>query len=451
MKESTRGTKACAALLLAALLCLPGCAITDENRSGSPDRSSTQQTPAAQSVIRTEKPAPAYDAEIINEEVAPMDAENRIWNVRDFGAEGNGRTDDYFSIQTAVNTVLRAGGGTVYFPDGNYRISETLRITMEGEAPLTLLADVASSAILVTTADIEGPAVYVNHPYVTISHLGIQDSCTKDSIGLVLASDHALIDQVSVWMTNGNSMPAIQVYGSYNTIKHSGVGYSDTTPHMVEFTKKPGTVAYGNVLEDCHFGGTHAKCVLVTSEDPDGAPEYLTIRRNVFLVVSCDQVEVQAAKGLYIVDNMLDAAGVCVLMDPLPVGIDGVQITDNYCGASTGGERTGGIRTETNHGGFIRQAVVSANYFWSQNCISFVSDRFGDFKLTDNYFVTTGGTALYLADASGSFIEGNVYVAVGGEMGLRIDRLDDDTVIQHNGFGKSVTVPAWEDRFAALN
>ena len=451
MNQKSNRTKACAALGRAALLGLPGGAIADENRSGSPDRADMQQKPAAQPVIRTDEPSPTYDAEMINEEVAPMDAEKRIWNVRDFGATGDGQTDDYYCIQTAVNTVLRAGGGTVYFPDGNYRMSETLRITMAGEAPLTLLADVASAASLVTTTDIKGPAVYVNHPYVTISHLSIKDNCNKDSIGLVLASDHALIDQVSVHMVHGNKMPGIQVYGSYNTLKHSGVGYSNSTPHMIEFTKKPGTVAYGNVLEDCHFGGEHGKCVLVTSEDPDGAPEYLTIRRNVFLVVSCDQVEVQAAKGLYIVDNMLDAAGVCVLMDPLPVGIDGIQITDNYCGASTGGDRTGGIRTETNHGGFIRRAVISANYIWGFDGISIVSDRFKEFTLTDNYLVTTTGTGMYFADASGSFIEGNIYVSVGGKLGLRIDKVDEKTVIQNNSFGKSVTVPAWEDRFAAMN
>ena len=43
------------------------------------------------------------------EEVVPMDAENKIWNVKDFGAVGTGRTDDYTALQRAVNTVLRKG------------------------------------------------------------------------------------------------------------------------------------------------------------------------------------------------------------------------------------------------------------------------------------------------------------------------------------------------------
>ena len=112
------------------------------------------------------------------EEVLPMDAENNIWNVKDFGAVGTGRTDDYTALQRAVNTVLRKGGGTIYFPAGTYTISQTLRITLEGDAPLTLTTDPVGGATIQTEAGVEGSVLYVNHPNVTVEKLSFSQSAT---------------------------------------------------------------------------------------------------------------------------------------------------------------------------------------------------------------------------------------------------------------------------------
>lgn len=51
-----------------------------------------------------------------------------IVNVKDFGAVGDGATDDYEAIQNALDSVGNAGGGEVYFPKGTYLTSKTLRI-----------------------------------------------------------------------------------------------------------------------------------------------------------------------------------------------------------------------------------------------------------------------------------------------------------------------------------
>lgn len=50
---------------------------------------------------------------------------NRIVNVKNLGATGNGITDDTMAIQTALNQVKSAGGGIVYVPEGNYMIKTT--------------------------------------------------------------------------------------------------------------------------------------------------------------------------------------------------------------------------------------------------------------------------------------------------------------------------------------
>ena len=49
-------------------------------------------------------------------------------NVRDYGAVGNGSTDDKQAIQNAINAVP-SGGGVVYFPSGTYRITGKLTLS----------------------------------------------------------------------------------------------------------------------------------------------------------------------------------------------------------------------------------------------------------------------------------------------------------------------------------
>ena len=379
------------------------------------------------------------------EEVVPMDAENNIWNVKDFGAVGNGRTDDYTALQRAVNTVIRKGGGTLYFPAGTYSISQTLRITMEGDAPLTLAADPVGGATVQTEAEVQGAVLYVNHPNVTVHKVSFNQNATGDFPAVMLMSDHATVKGATISAVAGNTAPLAQVFGSYNTLTACGWGYASTTPHIVEFSKRAGIVAYGNVLEDCYFGGSHTKCVLVTSEEDNAAQEGLIIRRNVFLLPAVGQVEVSAAKNLSINDNMLDAGNINILLTPGKAGIRGLAITNNYCGSSSGG-----LHVSADAGGEVTDLVVSANYFWNPDCIKMDTDKCSGIKLTDNYFVKTGGTAITLRNAKGAFLEGNVVVSLGGELGLSIRSLDDDTVIQYNSLGE-VKVPEWNNRFKKLN
>ena len=50
-------------------------------------------------------------------------------SVKDFGAKGDGTTDDYVAIQAAFDSVS-ASGETLYFPAGTYLISQTLKLKL---------------------------------------------------------------------------------------------------------------------------------------------------------------------------------------------------------------------------------------------------------------------------------------------------------------------------------
>lgn len=48
-----------------------------------------------------------------------------IFNVLDFGAVGNGHVDDAPAIRAAIHAAERHGGGTIYFPKGDYWLRGT--------------------------------------------------------------------------------------------------------------------------------------------------------------------------------------------------------------------------------------------------------------------------------------------------------------------------------------
>jgi len=52
---------------------------------------------------------------------------NRLINIRDFGARGNGKTVDSKAINKAIDAASLSGGGTVYFPPGTY-LSYSIRL-----------------------------------------------------------------------------------------------------------------------------------------------------------------------------------------------------------------------------------------------------------------------------------------------------------------------------------
>ncbi len=58
---------------------------------------------------------------------APADSQ---YNVRDFGAVGDGKTDDTAAFQQALEAAGNAGGGVVLAPRGTYRIAGNLRVPM---------------------------------------------------------------------------------------------------------------------------------------------------------------------------------------------------------------------------------------------------------------------------------------------------------------------------------
>jgi hypothetical protein len=58
----------------------------------------------------------------------PPETEAGFYNVRDFGAVGDGQTDDTIAIRSAFAYIASRNGGTVSFPEGDYKVTSTIAL-----------------------------------------------------------------------------------------------------------------------------------------------------------------------------------------------------------------------------------------------------------------------------------------------------------------------------------
>jgi polygalacturonase len=75
-------------------------------------------------------------------------AQAPVYNVRQYGARGDGKNLDTKAIDNAINVASAAGGGTVYFPAGDY-----LSVTIHLKSNIALYIDQGATIIAATTSE----------------------------------------------------------------------------------------------------------------------------------------------------------------------------------------------------------------------------------------------------------------------------------------------------------
>lgn len=87
-------------------------------------------------------------------------------SVKDYGAKGDGATDDTTAIQTTIDKVNELGGGIVFIPKGTYLLSNAINLydytILMGEGPATVLKVVDNINIddnIIKMVDISGTGV----------------------------------------------------------------------------------------------------------------------------------------------------------------------------------------------------------------------------------------------------------------------------------------------------
>lgn len=97
---------------------------------------------------------------------ADANAQKNFYNVRDFGAKGNGVAFDTKAINKAIEDAATAGGGTIYFPGGNY-VSGSIHL----KSNICLFIDQGATLIAASdSSEFDKPEKSVNDTYQDYGH-----------------------------------------------------------------------------------------------------------------------------------------------------------------------------------------------------------------------------------------------------------------------------------------
>ena len=194
-------------------------------------------------------------------------------SVKDFGALGDGATNDYTAIDAAFTFIL-ANGGTLYFPYGTYTINSGLIYT-SATRPFTIRGDGPGRTIIKRTADFTGSVIEIrssdNWSLMDFSIDGGNATYTSGDHGITFKDcNSAYIGRVHV-----SNHKNCGIFG-YQTVD----GVATHGDHLVENCTVDGlTVATLGIMVANHYRTRFVNCV-VKNIDTTANPGYAIQFKN---------------------------------------------------------------------------------------------------------------------------------------------------------------------------
>lgn len=313
-----------------------------------------------------------------------------IYNVKDYGALGNGTADDTTAIQNTIDDIStgEAGGGILYFPTGQYIVSS--EIAIDGKA-LTVLGEGRRSSSIKT-----------NNATANIFNVKSSYACSFSGL---------LIDS-SVTKSAG---AGISFNGNGGTI-HNPFSSVSNCRIANQFLGLNFVAAYGFAVENNYFVNTESMGVFVRNTyNVDTGDSYIS--DNVFDTdnnTNTYAIAQQSSGGLRIVNNK-------ILHHQFGYEMDVRGDTSNLLinGNSFEGQAGEVIRFVRNTGTATfsnilinNNQVVNAG---TANRIIYVpSDGYSDFIINNNLFEGDGNNLGFDAVfASDVIIQGNIFKSIG--------------------------------------
>jgi hypothetical protein len=206
-------------------------------------------------------------------------------NVLDFGAIGNGTTNDTAAIQAAINFAFAAGGGEVFFPVGTYLVTSMLE--MRNEVSLRGIGD--ESQILVNT-DI---VTFGNTPATTSTQL----------VGVVV-TDLFLRNTITGAKTNYDIYFKNPVQCVLRRVRvrsgHDDTQYSNTNVGGVYFHRLTGSTnpAWINALDECFIQNNSILFNGISDSSIRGGYVWGHTRAFTIQLIECGNIDIANINGI---------------------------------------------------------------------------------------------------------------------------------------------------------
>lgn len=235
------------------------------------------------------------------------------YNVKDYGAIGNGVHDDTSAIQSAINTAQTAGAGVIYFPTGTYKVtpsgSPAVALSVTSNA-IRFVGDGANASILTKSAagtilqflGTTSPSSGSTHVrYCSVENLGFNGNSQTGSVWQLYYVDNfyaqncnvnsnndLAVDCVEFWDSRFLNVAIVNCTGTVNSTTQpnvwirnasaaSGVGASTGNSNNIHFIA-------------CRFEGSGTGALWITQGTSNSS------NGNNFKVISC-KFEADAIQG----------------------------------------------------------------------------------------------------------------------------------------------------------
>jgi hypothetical protein len=348
------------------------------------------------------------------------------FNVRDFGAKGDGVTDDTAACQAAINAA--GAGGTVLFPTGTYLLSATLNALtgqqILGEGPNnSTLHRVTDHGDTIRFAQAWGVAVrnlwFTHSTMYGLTDTSLPNRVTSNSAHLRFQNAQGVVVE-DCWIWRLPYQIAIDA-GSLIKVHRCNI-QGTWDPNYVAAQEgiaaiQVGGVAYTQIIavEHCYFGGSGNGPRNVTFTSADTGAHTFSITQNcgnqyAVQIIQCEDLIVANS---YFGGN----ASANVISDPVAgsvnldwrftgnffdgAGVTGAMITFNAQADVTA------VTGVTIAGNVFNGELQTQNAIVAQNITGGISVVLANFAITGNTFAATVGSAIMLLHARGGTISGN--------------------------------------------
>ena len=357
---------------------------------------------------------------------AEIDALHLPFNVRAYGAAGNGVTDDTDAIQAAITAA--GASGTVFFPTGTYLLSATLNALtgqqLLGEGPNnSTLHRVADYGDTIRFAQAWGVAVknlwFTHSTMYGLTDTSLPNRVTSNSAHLRFQNAQGVVvEDCWIWR-----LPyQIAIDGGALVKVHRCNIQGTWDPNYVAAQEGIAAIQVGGVgytqivaVEHCYFGGSGNGPRNVTFTSADTGAHTFSITQNCGnrYAIQLFQCEDFILANSYLGGN----ADSCVISDPVAGSVnldwrfngnflDGAGVTGAMMTFDTQADGTA-VTAVTISGNVFNGEMQTQNAIVAQNIAGGVQPTLTNFAITGNSFMATVGTAIMLYHARGGTISGN--------------------------------------------